>query len=140
MLLLAVTPQGNDAVVPMMLVLGGLTFPLYSLLLSHTLDRSAPGKAMGASGTLLRVNGTGAVLGPVVAASLMAALGESAIFWCLVGTHGLIAIYVAYRLVAEDALPMSLQGPFVPMPARATDFAIRLTSRPLRVSSLPPPA
>lgn len=132
--LLATTPEGNAAVVPMMLVLGGLTFPLYSLLLSHTLDRSAPGKAMGASGTLLRVNGTGAVLGPVVAASLMAAVSETAIFWCLVGTHGLIALYVAYRLLAEDALPMSLQGPFVPMPARATDFAIRLTSRPLRVS------
>jgi hypothetical protein len=104
------------------------------LLLSHTLDRSAPGTAMSASGTSLRVNGTGAVLGPVIAASVMGAFGETAFFWCLVVTHGLIAAYVAYRLVAEDAIPMSRQGPFVPMPARATDFAIRLTARPLRAS------
>jgi MFS family permease len=131
---LAVSPEGNGAVVPLMFVLGGLTFPLYSLLLSHTLDRSAPGQAMGASGTLLRVNGTGAVIGPVIAASLMATLGETSMFWCLVTTHGMIAAYVAYRLVAEDALPMNRQGPFVPIPARSTDFAIRLTSRPLRVS------
>lgn len=132
--LLALTPEGNLVVLPMMFVLGGLTFPLYSLLLSHTLDRSAPGTAMSASGTSLRVNGTGAVLGPIIAGSIMAALGETAFFWCLVVTHGMIVMYVAYRLVAEDAIPMSRQGPFVPIPARATDFAIRMTSRPLRVS------
>ena len=131
---LGLTPEGNVVVLPMMFVLGGLTFPLYSLLLSHTLDRSAPGSAMGASGASLRVNGVGAVLGPIVAGSIMAALGESSFFWCLVATHGMIALYVAYRLVAEDALPVSRQGPFVPVPARATDFAIRLTSRPLRGS------
>ena len=113
---------------PMMFVLGGLTFPLYSLLLSHTLDRSAPGTAMGASGASLRVNGVGAVLGPIIAGSIMAALGESSFFWCLVVTHGMIAVYVAYRLVVEDALPVSRQGPFVPVPARATEFAVRLAS------------
>ncbi len=131
---LALTPEGNLVVLPMMFVLGGLTFPLYSLLLSHTLDRSAPGTAMGASGASLRVNGVGAVLGPIIAGSVMASLGETSFFWCLVATHGAIALYVAYRLVVEDALPMNRQGPFVPMPARATDFAIRLTSRPLRAS------
>ncbi len=132
--LLAMIPERHAAVLPVMFVLGGLTFPLYSLLLSHTLDRSAPGTAMGASGTSLRVNGTGAVLGPVVAAAIMAASGETAFFWSLVATHGLIAAYVAYRLVTEEAVPLSRQGPFVPMPARATEFAIRLTSRPLRAS------
>ncbi len=132
--LLAVMPEGNVVVLPVMLVLGGLSFSLYSLLLSHTLDRSAPGTAMGASGASLRVNGTGAVLGPVIAGVIMSTFGETSFFWCLVVTHGLVAAYVAYRLVTEDAVPRSLQGPFVPVPARATDFAIRLTSRPLRAS------
>jgi MFS family permease len=132
--LLAAIPEGNAAALPVMFLLGGLTFPLYSLLLSHTLDRAAPGTAMGASGTSLRVNGTGAVLGPVIAGAIMASFGETAFFWCLVATHGLVAAYVGYRLVAEEAVPLSGQGPFVPVPARATDFAIRLTSRPLRAS------
>ncbi|HSL74227.1 MAG TPA: MFS transporter [Ilumatobacteraceae bacterium] len=131
---LAFVPQGSALALPLMFLLGGLTFPLYSLLLSHTLDRSAPGTAMGASGISLRVNGVGAVLGPVVAGAVMGATGEGAFFWCLVVTHGLIATYVAYRLVVEDALPVSRQGPFVPMPARASELAIRLTSRPLRAS------
>jgi len=132
--LLVVMPERSSLVLPVMFVLGGLTFSLYSLVLSHTLDRSAPGSAMGASGASLRVNGTGAVLGPIIAGSIMATFGEGSFFWCLVVTHGLIAAYVAYRLVVEDAIPVSGQGPFVPMPARATDFAIRLTSRPLRAS------
>jgi MFS family permease len=132
--LLAVIPEDHVAVLPVMFLLGGLTFPLYSLLLSHTLDRSPPGTAMGASGTSLRVNGTGAVLGPIIAAAIMAATGETAFFWSLVATHGLIAAYVTYRLMTEEAVPLSRQGPFVPMPARATEFAIRLTSRPLRAS------
>ena len=55
--LLAAIPEGSGAALPVIFLLGGLTFPLYSLLLSHTLDRSAPGTAMGASGASLRVNG-----------------------------------------------------------------------------------
>jgi MFS family permease len=129
---LAFVPQGSALALPLMFVLGGLTFPLYSLLLSHTLDRSAPGTAMGASGISLRVNGVGAVLGPVAAGAVMGATGEVAFFWCLVVTHGLIATYVAYRLVVEDALPVSRQGPFVPIPARASELAIRLASRSRR--------
>lgn len=131
---LALGPEGSMIALPMVFLLGGLTYPLYSLLLSHTLDRSAPGTAMGASGTSLRVNGTGAVLGPIIAGAIMGTFGEASFFWSLVVTHSLIALYVAYRLVREDAVPVSLQGPFVPIPARATDFAIRLTSRPLRAS------
>jgi MFS family permease len=131
---LGVVPEGNVAALPVIFALGGLTFPLYSLLLSHTLDRAAPGTAIGASGTSLRVNGTGAVLGPIVAGAIMTTFGETSFFWSLVVTHGLIAAYVAFRLVAEDAIPLSRQGPFVPVPARATDFAIRLTARPLRAS------
>ena len=132
--LLGVIPEGNTAALPVIFVLGGLTFPLYSLLLSHTLDRSPPGTAMGASGTSLRVNGTGAVLGPIIAGAIMASFGETAFFWCLVVTHGMIAAYVAYRLVVENDVPLSRHGPFVPMPVRASEFAIRLTSRPLRRS------
>lgn len=132
--LLAVIPEGSAVALLLMFVLGGLTFPLYSLLLSHTLDRSAPGTAMGASSTSLRVNGAGAVLGPIVGGVIVASLDETVFFWCLVATHGLIAAFVAYRLVVEDAASGGPQGPFVPVPARATDFAIRLTARPLRAS------
>lgn len=132
--LLSVSPEMGPTVLVLMFLLGGLTFPLHSLLLSHTLDRSPAGKAMSASGALLRVNGAGAVVGPIAGGFVMGALGEASLFWCLAVAHGVIAVYVAYRLVAEESLPMSRQGPFVALPARSTDFALRLAARPLRVS------
>lgn len=140
--LLATVEAHSVVVLPSMVLLGGFTFPLYSLLLSYTLDWARPGTAMGASGTLLRVNGAGAVIGPIVAGALMASLGRSAMFWSLVATHGLIACYVAYRMLVADGLPMDRQGEFVPVPARATELAIGLTARPLKASRarLRPPA
>jgi len=132
--LLALSPADSAAFLPLMMLLGGLTFPLYALLLSHTLDWSRPGTAIGASSTLLRINGAGAVVGPIVAGAAMAAFDASAMFWILIATHGGITVFVAYRLVVVDGLPRERQGAFVPVPARASELAIRLTSRPLRAS------
>lgn len=101
---LAVVPEDSLMVLPLMFVLGGLSFPLYSLLLSHTLDKVAPDQAVGASGASLRVNGVGAVLGPIATGVVVAATAPTAFFWCLVVTHGLIAMYVLHRVVADDAL------------------------------------
>ena len=131
---LAVTPEGNVAAVPLMVLLGGFSFPLYSLLLSHTLDWSPPGTSMGASSTLLRVNGAGAVLGPIVAASAMGVVGDVAFFWVFVGVHGLLCLYVAWRLVVKEGLPLERQGEFVSVPARGTDLAVQLAARPLTTS------
>jgi len=131
---LAVTPEGSVMVVLLMVLLGGFSFPLYSLLLSHTLDWSPPGTAMGASSTLLRVNGAGAVLGPVVAASAMGALGDVAFFWVFAAAHGLLVLYVTWRLVVKEGLPLDRQGEFVSVPARGTDLAVQLAARPLTTS------
>jgi len=131
---LAITPADGLLVLPLMALLGGMAFPLYPVLLSFTLDWARPGTAMGASGTVLRINGAGAVVGPIVAGVLMSAFGQATIFWALVVTHALIACYVAYRLLVADGLPMERQGAFVPVPARGSVLAIRLTSRPLRTS------
>ena len=68
---MAVLPSGSPLVLVGMFLLGGMTFPLYSLLLTYTLDWSAPGKAIGASSSLLRINGAGAVIGPVATSSFM---------------------------------------------------------------------
>jgi MFS family permease len=131
---MAVLPSGSPLILVGMFLLGGMTFPLYSLLLTYTLDWSAPGKAIGASSSLLRVNGAGAVIGPVIASSFMGSTGPTAFFWALAVTHGVIVAYVGYRIVSADALPMERQGKFVALPARSTELAIRLTSRPLKAS------
>ncbi|MDC3332276.1 MFS transporter [Ilumatobacter sp.] len=131
---MAVLPSRSPLILVGMFLLGGMTFPLYSLLLTYTLDWSAPGKAIGASSSLLRVNGAGAVIGPVIASSFMGSTGPTAFFWALAVTHGVIVAYVGYRIVSADALPLERQGKFVALPARSTELAIRLTARPLKAS------
>ena len=132
--LMAVVPTESPMVLVGMFLLGGMTFPLYSLLLTYTLDWSPPGKAIGASSSLLRVNGAGAVIGPLVASSVMGWTGPTAFFWAMVVTHGVIVIYVGYRILVADGLPMDRQGEFVALPARSSEMAIRLVGRPLKAS------
>jgi MFS family permease len=131
---LALTPSDSSLVLVGMFLLGGMTFPLYSLLLSYTLDWSAPGKAIGASSSLLRINGGGAVIGPIVASSVMGSAGPTAFYWSMAVTHGMIVAYVGYRIASVDGLPMERQGSFVALPARSTELAVWLAKRPLKMS------
>jgi len=126
-----VSPESPLMLVGMFL-LGGMTFPLYSLLLTYTLDWSAPGKAIGASSSLLRINAIGAVVGPLVAASLMGSTSPSAFFWAMAVSHGLIVAYVGYRIMSAAALPMERQGKFIAFPVRSTAVVLRLAARPLK--------
>lgn len=131
---LALVPSDSFLVYVGMFLLGGMTFPLYSLLLSYTLDWSAPSKAIGASSSLLRINGAGALVGPIVASSAMGSTGPTAFYWAMFATHGMIVVYVGYRIVSAAGLPMDRQGSFVAFPARSTELAISLATRPLKAS------
>jgi MFS family permease len=112
-----------------MVVLGASMFPLYSLTIAYTNDWLKVEQILGASATLVRVNGTGAVLGPLVAAGLMAAFGPRYLFLSLAGALAAIAAYVLYRIVAKDPLPLDQQYEYVGFPARASSGAAKLIPR-----------
>lgn len=125
-------PADGPEALAAMFVLGGATFPLYSLVLSYTLDWMPSDTTVATSGTLVRINGSGAIVGPLVAAVLMARFDATMFFWTLVVTHSVIAAYVGVRILAEDALPVEGQRRFVSVPARATELVLRLAPRPRR--------
>jgi len=127
---LALIPADNLAVVALMLVFGGATFSLYSLVVAYTLDWTPIDKTVAASGTLVRINGAGAILGPLVGAGMMARFGSEMFFWTLVGANGVIVLYVGYRLIVRDALPVERQRLFVLIPARASELVLRLAPKP----------
>lgn len=129
---LLVIPQQSVLVPVLMVGLGGTMFPLYSLVVSYTMDWAPEGKTMGASATLVRINGTGALLGPLVASALMSAFGPQWFFWTLTSVFMVDVIYIGWRLVVKEALPMERQGNFVPFPARAGVLAIELVAKPVR--------
>lgn len=127
--MLLFVPPGTVVSYLLMFLVGGFSFPLYSLGIAYTNDWIRPEQAMGASSALVTTNGLGAVLGPGVAAVLIIALGTAMFFVTLIFTHGAIALYLAYRIVAKDGLPISRQGRFIPVPVRASAVIAGLAVR-----------
>jgi len=135
---LALLSSDSAALPALMFLLGGATFSLYSLVVAYTLDWTPVDKTVAASGTLVRINGSGAVIGPLIAAGLMALIAPEMFFWSLVGFNAVIVLYVGYRLLVKDAMPLESQRLFVLIPARASQFVLRLAPKPRRRSKPPP--
>jgi MFS family permease len=131
-LALTLVPTQSLALPALMAALGGTLFPLYSLIVTYTIDWVPVGKVTGAAATLIGINGAGAFVGPLVAAPLMSAFGPKWFFWCMVGAFGIVAGYVAWRLVSKEAMPRERQKRFVPFPARAGYLAMTMAIEPVR--------
>ena len=116
----------------LMFVHGGATFPLYSLAVATTADSVSPAQLTGASASLVRVGGVGAVIGPTLGGALMAIIAPWAYFAVLVGAHAVIALYVVQRMFVQPPLPVAEQGQFDPWPLRASAVAAYLLRRPRR--------
>lgn len=125
-----VAPDSLVAVVAMF-VLGGTTFPLYSLAIAYTNDWLPSARYAPASAALVRTNGIGAVVGPVTAAAAMRLIDPGAFFAVLVVTHGLIVVYVVWRILFREAPPEESRVRVLPFPARASAAAVGLLRRRL---------
>ncbi len=125
---LAVSEDSPIAVLAMML-LGGALFPFYSLSVAYTNDWLKAEEILGASSTLVRVNGSGAVIGPLLAAALMGQFGPRLFFWTITGIFVIIAAYILFRIVSKDPLPRERQRRFVAFPYRASSVAANLVPR-----------
>ncbi|MDA8584657.1 MFS transporter [Rhodobacteraceae bacterium] len=79
-------------------LMGGMSNPLYSLLIAYTNDYLDPGKMASASGSLLFVNGLGAISGPIVAGWAMTAFGPEGFWAFLMVVMLLLAGYVIFRI------------------------------------------
>jgi MFS family permease len=120
-----------------MFVLGGMTFPLYSLAAAYTNDWTPPDQLMAAASQLVTVYGLGALMGPMIAAGMMSAFGTHSFFWTIAGMHVAIAAFVFYRLLAWRAPLMKAPWHEVSLPARAffipaTAVAVGRRLRPRR--------
>ncbi len=123
-------PVGSAQSLLLMFVHGGSTFPLYSLAVATTADSVSPAQLTGASASLVRVGGVGAVIGPTLGGFLMATVAPWVYFGILVVCHAVIALYVVYRMLTRPAPPVSEQGRFDPWPLRASAVAANLLRRP----------
>ena len=113
----------------LMLVLGGVMFPLYSLGIAYTNDWLPTEEIVGAAGQLVLTNGFGAVAGPFIAAAFIRGFGNQGFFLSIALAHGVLVCYLAYRIVTMDGLPVNEQGEFIPYPSRGSAVAAQLLVR-----------
>jgi MFS family permease len=94
-------------------VFSGLVLTIYSLGISHVNDRLEPAEMVAASSALLLLNGAAAIVGPVLASSLMAAYGPPAYFATLATLNGALTMYCLWRKFRRRPVPPSQRGPFI---------------------------
>ena len=78
--------------------IGGMSNPLYSLLIAYTNDFLEPDDMASASGGLLFLNGLGAISGPLFTGYLMTEIGPIGFFVILAALLGLLTVYGFYRM------------------------------------------
>ena len=89
----------------------GLVLTIYSLGISHVNDRLEPAQMVAASSALLLLNGSAAIVGPVLTSSLMGAYGASAFFVVQAGLTGALAIHCLWRTSRRGPVPQAQRGP-----------------------------
>ncbi len=106
-------------------LMGGVSNPLYSLLIAYTNDFLDHDDMPAASGGLIFVNGLGAIAGPMVTGYAMTRMGPDGFWVYMGGLMILLAAYIAYRMTRRPS-------PY----ADTTDYDL-VTYAPLSPSSSP---
>ncbi|MDF9303020.1 MFS transporter [Tritonibacter mobilis] len=118
---------GVDPLVPIMaaaFLAGGMTTPLYALLLAYTNDNVAAEDMPAISGGLVFTFGLGAIIGPIAVGLAMNATGPFA-FWMVLGAAFLmITLYALYRMSQSEATPVSETDAYVNLVPSATIVAV----------------
>jgi MFS family permease len=100
----------------MVAVYGGMSLTLYSLSLAHVNDQVPAQERVGASSTLILLNGAGAFVAPIVVAAIMEVAGGDTFLPLLAAMHLLLAGYALYRMTRRAPMPEEQKMPFVGTP------------------------
>lgn len=85
---------------------GGVTTPLYALLLAYTNDFLSSEDMPAASGGLVFTFGLGAIAGPMITGWAMQQLGPFAFWLVLAVTFAAMALYALYRMTQRAPIPV----------------------------------
>jgi MFS family permease len=117
--LLLLGPASSPMALVLMALLGGMSYPLYSIAGAYTNDWVDPEQGNAAASQLITLYGLGAILGPFVAAGLMVVIGPVGFYWALIVTHAAIATFLIYRMRVWRSPLTKRPWNEVSLPARA---------------------
>lgn len=104
---------------------GGVSNPLYSLLLAYVNDYLEKSDMAGASAGLLFINGLGAISGPVITGWLMATVGPRGFFLFMALLFTALVAYAAYRMTQRRYTPDATSS-FTAVSPSATAIALEV--------------
>ncbi|GAA6177950.1 MFS transporter [Sulfitobacter pacificus] len=106
-------------------IVGGMSNPLYSLLIAHTNDFLEHEDMAAASGGMVFINGLGAILGPVITGWMMGtALGPGGFYLFTAVLFIALAFYATYRATQRAGVAVEDTGDFVALTASSTVVAV----------------
>ena len=109
-------------------VLGGVSNPLYSLLVAYANDYLAHEQMAAAAGGLLFINGLGAMTGPIIVGYAMTHFGLEWYFIVLLFLTSSICVYGVYRISQRAHIVLDDAAPYLPISSNtsllATGFAL----------------
>ena len=108
--------------------IGGMSNPLYSLLIAHTNDFLELEDMAAASGGLLFINGLGAIAGPLITGWLMgdAVVGPQGFFLFIAVLLFVMAGYAIYRMTQRAAIPVDETGTMSPLYPTASPVVLEV--------------
>jgi len=107
-------------------VIGGMSNPLYALLIAYTNDYLQPEDMAAASGGMLFMNGVGAIIGPIVTGWMMGLIGPQGFFLLIAGLMLSLAVFTAYRMTQRASVPVDETVSYAPVLPTASPVAVEL--------------
>ncbi len=105
-------------------MIGGMSNPLYSLLIAHTNDFLEHEDMAAASGGLIFINGLGAIFGPIITGYMMDTIGPGGFYLFTGVLFAVLVFYAGYRSTQRKAIPVEETGSFVPLTQSSTPVAL----------------
>ena len=105
-------------------LVGGMSNPLYSLLIAHTNDYLEHEDMAAASGGLIFINGLGAIAGPLITGAMMDAVGPGGFYLFTAVLFVALVGYAGYRSTRRSAIPVEDTGAYVAVAPSYTSVAL----------------
>ena len=107
-------------------LIGGMSNPLYSLLIAHTNDFLDYEDMVAASSGLLFINGLGAISGPLIVGWVMDRFGPSGFFLVIGTLMGGLTIYALYRMTQRASVAVEDTGVYAAVAPSASPVALKI--------------
>ena len=108
-------------------IVGGVSYPLYSVVIAYTNDYLDHEKMSSAAGGLVFMSGLGGVFVPVITGELMTVFGPVSLL-CIISFSFIIIVgYGVYRSTRRSILDVELSTAHIAIMPQATNIAVEIS-------------